>query len=45
MTAMLADPTGEVEPRARFEALYRSSAATSTRTSRRCCATAQRPRT
>ena len=27
MTAMLADPAGEVEPRARFEALYRSSAA------------------
>src|SRR5579863_7519637 len=27
MTAMLAVPAGEVEPRARFEALYRSSAA------------------
>ncbi len=26
MTAMLAEPAGEVEPRARFEALYRSSA-------------------
>jgi RNA polymerase sigma factor (sigma-70 family) len=27
MTAMLAEPAGEVEPRARFEALYRASAA------------------